>query len=237
MRDMIAMLDGLGSYEVEPGNGGNYVGGAAYPGQGFPVFPSSTGLASIDVEPGNGGLYVGGAAYPGQGFPVYPSSTGLADYAAAFSGATSYTVEPGDGALYEGGASYPGQGFPVYPSSTGLAAASEKGIQFQRAQLLNTEINNMRRLVALCERVARNLAANCPGSSYRVSLAFRQAAQVDSDARQMPQVSELTRVTRVMYVWREVFMDLQWCLNTALVAGTPLGTAVMQLRRALGISR
>ena len=241
MREMIAMLDGLGSYEVEPGNGSNFVGGAAYPGQGFPVWPSSTGLAavSMEVEPGNGGLFVGGAAYPGQGFPVWPSSTGLAEYDAAFAGTTSYTVEPGDGSNFVGGAAYPGQGFPVWPSSTGLAAASEPGLQFQRAQFLNTEINNRRRLISVCERVARQLAANCPGSSATVADAFRSAGEVMRRASRAPvyQGSELRDLNRVLdEVWRLLFRDLTWCSRTALVAGTPLGVAVGQLRRALGLS-
>ena len=198
MREMIAMLDGLGSYEVEPGNGSNFVGGAAYPGQGFPVWPSSTGLAavSMEVEPGNGGLFVGGAAYPGQGFPVWPSSTGL-------------------------------------------AAASEPGLQFQRAQFLNTEINNRRRLISVCERVARQLAANCPGSSATVADAFRSAGEVMRRASRAPvyQGSELRDLNRVLdEVWRLLFRDLTWCSRTALVAGTPLGVAVGQLRRALGLS-
>jgi len=237
---MIAMLDGLGSYEVEPGNGGNFVGGAAYPGQGFPVWPSSTGLAavSMEVEPGNGGNFVGGAAYPGQGFPVWPSSTGLAEYDAAFSGTTSYTVEPGDGSNFVGGAAYPGQGFPVWPSSTGLAAASEPGLQFQRAQFLNTEINNRRRLISVCHRVARQLAANCPGSSAQVAMAFRNESEVLRRASRAAvyQGSELRDLNRVLdEVWRFVFRDLTWCSSTALVAGTPLGVAVGQLRRALGL--
>ena len=238
MREMIAMLDGLGSYEVEPGNGSNFVGGAAYPGQGFPVWPSSTGLAavSMEVEPGNGGLFVGGAAYPGQGFPVWPSSTGLAEYDAAFAGTTSYTVEPGDGSNFVGGAAYPGQGFPVWPSSTGLAEASEPGLQFQRAQLLNTEINNIRRLISVCERVARQLSANCPGSSSVVAEGFRLSQQQNAELLRMPQVPELMRVRRILSVWRATFVNLSWCSSTALVFGTPLGVAVGQLRRALGIS-
>jgi hypothetical protein len=238
---MIAMLDGLGSYEVEPGNGSNFVGGAAYPGQGFPVWPSSTGLAavSMEVEPGNGGLFVGGAAYPGQGFPVWPSSTGLAEYDAAFAGTTSYTVEPGDGSNFVGGAAYPGQGFPVWPSSTGLAAASEPGLQFQRAQFLNTEINNMRRLISVCERVARQLAANCPGSSATVSDAFRSAGEASREMGQPNRfgpAGERMRLRRVLSTWRATFANLSWCSRTALVAGTPLGVAVGQLRRALGLS-
>lgn len=224
MRDMIAMLDGLGSYEVEPGNGANFVGGAAYPGQGFPVFPSSTGLASIDVEPGNGGLYVGGAAYPGQGFPVYPSSTGLADYASAFSGATTYTVEPGEGALYEGGASYPGQGFPLYASSEGLAAPMmEPGIQMQRARRVNTQVNNLLRLVSVVRTVARSTAANCEWASGPIGDAFfadnrmmRVPAFTDNDA-------ELAHVRARVAVWKRAFAAVQECGRTQLLAGTRVG--------------
>ena len=105
----------------------------------------------------------------------------------------------------------------------------------QRAKFLNTEINDALRLISVCERVARQLAANCPGASARVAQAFRFAAQEDAEMRAMPQVSALVRVQRVISIWRAAFVSLTWCSSTQLVAGTALGVAVAQLRRALRI--
>jgi hypothetical protein len=133
MRDMIAVLDGIG---VNPSasDGGNYSGGSSW-AAGFPTLPSSDGLAGylaafsdsgftasaerVNPSASDGGNYGGGSSWA-AGFPTLPSTEGLA-------GAQGYEItpmqvnpSPSEGGNYSGGSDW-APGFPLYPSSSGLA--------------------------------------------------------------------------------------------------------------------
>ena len=133
MRDMIAMLDGLGSYTAEtvtPGDGQNFTGGATW-APGFPTLVSGPyglagGIGAYDVEtvtPGDGQNFTGGATWA-PGFPTLVSGPyGLAGAGPSYS---VETVTPGAGQNFTGGAAW-APGFPTLVSGAYGLAGAEMG--------------------------------------------------------------------------------------------------------------
>lgn len=132
MRDMIAVLDGLGSVNPSGSSGANYSGGSSYFSRS-PVFPADSGLAGA-------GRALAQAAMPDGVFPEtdswaeawVPEGTNVDDaerdfssYLAAFRGTRTADVSfispsGSNGANYSGGSAYYG-GAPTFPASDGLA--------------------------------------------------------------------------------------------------------------------
>jgi len=172
MRDMIAMLDGLGaahtSETVTPGDGQNFTGGATW-APGFPTLVSGpyglaglSGAQSETVSPGDGQNFTGGSTWA-PGFPTLVSGPyGLADFAGAGPSYSVETVTPGAGQNYTGGAAW-APGFPTLISGRfGLAGAEMGGDPVSRA---------IRVTYALMQQYSRS----CVVASDRLLVAKRTA--------------------------------------------------------------
>lgn len=139
--EQIAVLDGLGSIPsvlppkynvIDPSGGANYGGGSSYPGNGWPLLPSSAGLAALDdlseaatrvySSASGGANYSGGSTYPDVPFPLLSSTIGLADLPNVAPRKRVFASYSG-GANYSGGSNYPDGGqFPTWAQAgAGLA--------------------------------------------------------------------------------------------------------------------
>ncbi len=171
MRDMIAMLDGLGSYTAEtvtPGDGQNFTGGATW-APGFPTLISGQyGLAGLSgaqtetVTPGDGQNFTGGATWA-PGFPTLISGQyGLAGLSGAGPSYTVETVTPGAGQNYTGGASW-APGFPTLVSGSYGLAGAEMGT------------DNLSRAIRVTYSLMQQYARSCSVASDRLLVSKRSA--------------------------------------------------------------
>ncbi len=216
MRDMIAMLDGLGaafSEGVEPGNGQNYAGGAAW-APGFPTLISGqyglAGAVAEGVEPGNGQNYVGGAAWS-PGFPTLIS--GQYGLAGGVPGAgPSYsveTVEPGAGQNYTGGAAW-APGFPTLISGRYGLAGAEMGT------------DNLSRAIRVTYALMQQYARSCVIAADRLLVSKREAERYRDWLRGGYGDPSLQRRAKLI-ILRDLWMGLESIIVSC--SGSPIASS------------
>lgn len=207
MREMIAMLDGLGDLgamsreAVSASQGGNYSGGSSW-APGLPTYPSSNGLAGMRgladvvydaISPSQGANYQGGSSWA-PGLPLYPSSHGLAEYMSALPPEerrmlARTVISPGSGELYQGGSSW-APGLPTYPSSNGLAASMNPRMEWR--VFLKTKAADIARGDRL-QRLSRAMTA-----------LWRHASQFCYEPPRMPAPPSLPPVSDVRSLARAI---------------------------------
>ncbi|NJN63455.1 MAG: hypothetical protein HC882_00325 [Acidobacteria bacterium] len=242
MREMIAMLDGLGdlgSYRMEvvsPSQGANYQGGSSW-APGLPTYPSSNGLAGAQrgladvvydaISPSQGANYQGGSSWA-PGLPLYPSSHGLAEYMASLSPEERRmmardVVSASQGANYSGGSSW-APGLPTYPSSSGLAAPMSPRMEWR--VFLRTKAADIKR----ADRLQRLSRAMMMLWSRAAPFCYQPPAAPPSPS--LPPVSDLRSLERALAAYKAHVMAMSALYGRYISSCTSIPPATVRNMRA-----